>query len=365
MVMKCRRTSAGSAGFTLVELLIVVVVIAILAAITIVAYNGVKTKANAAVLQSDLSRSATTIGLAAVDNNSTYPASQVSANLTATPGDTLTYNVSGDGLTYCLQAAGFGLGYAITNSDTRPQVGYCTGTSFVAGVYTPPAQLPAPVIASTGSFGHISGNTISVPVPSGVSNGSLVVMDIHAMWPTTTSPTAAALTLPSGWSVGSLYTFYETVDHYSVGLFFAYKHATANDSGSYTLTLNNVAGVAADSTYSLANAIRITGAPTTGNPFVDTSYGNGVSASNPIGVASFTPGGDNSLIIAMVGAEWASINPSGPSGWTKVADSASNTDTEIWSTTQSTATATGSLSWNYGQNIDGLDVLVSTIRPGV
>jgi len=41
-------------GFTIVELLIVIVVIAILAAITIVAYNGITAKANEAAVQSDL-----------------------------------------------------------------------------------------------------------------------------------------------------------------------------------------------------------------------------------------------------------------------------------------------------------------------
>jgi prepilin-type N-terminal cleavage/methylation domain-containing protein len=41
-------------GFTIVELLIVVVVIAILAAITIVAYNGIQTQAQAAKQKSDI-----------------------------------------------------------------------------------------------------------------------------------------------------------------------------------------------------------------------------------------------------------------------------------------------------------------------
>lgn len=42
-------------GFTIVELLIVVVVIAILAAITIVSYSGIQNKANDSVIQNDLS----------------------------------------------------------------------------------------------------------------------------------------------------------------------------------------------------------------------------------------------------------------------------------------------------------------------
>src|SRR5674476_814160 len=42
-------------GFTIVELLVVIVVIGILAAITIVSYTGITNRANIAVLQSDLS----------------------------------------------------------------------------------------------------------------------------------------------------------------------------------------------------------------------------------------------------------------------------------------------------------------------
>lgn len=44
------------AGFTIVELLIVIVVIAILAAITIVAYNGIQNRAKASAVASDLQK---------------------------------------------------------------------------------------------------------------------------------------------------------------------------------------------------------------------------------------------------------------------------------------------------------------------
>jgi len=47
------------AGFTIVELLIVVIVIAILAAITIVAYNGIRDRASDSAAKTELSQAGT------------------------------------------------------------------------------------------------------------------------------------------------------------------------------------------------------------------------------------------------------------------------------------------------------------------
>jgi general secretion pathway protein G len=59
-------------GFTIVELLIVIVVIGILAAITIVAYNGIQSRARETSLRSDLTNIAKQLEMYHVDGD--YPA---------------------------------------------------------------------------------------------------------------------------------------------------------------------------------------------------------------------------------------------------------------------------------------------------
>jgi prepilin-type N-terminal cleavage/methylation domain-containing protein len=68
------NSSRPSSGFTIVELLIVIVVIGILAAIVIVAYNGVQNNANTAAVKSSLKTMFTRIqAYQADEGNGQYP----------------------------------------------------------------------------------------------------------------------------------------------------------------------------------------------------------------------------------------------------------------------------------------------------
>ncbi len=99
-------------GFTIVELLIVVVVIAILAAITIVAYNGIQQNAQSASLKSNVSQAAKKLKSYAVTNTSTYPDSVSSCPnpvtgsvcLSSSDSQTITYAVDNAARSFCYSA---------------------------------------------------------------------------------------------------------------------------------------------------------------------------------------------------------------------------------------------------------------------
>lgn len=96
----------SSNGFTIVELLVVVVTIGILAAITVISYTGITQKANIASMQSDLNSASTQIKLFQVYSPSgDYP----TANNCPSPGST----------EICLKSSGsntFTNGYSVNNS---------------------------------------------------------------------------------------------------------------------------------------------------------------------------------------------------------------------------------------------------------
>lgn len=68
------KQNTTGAGFTIVELLIIVVVIAILAAISVVAYTGIQDRANDSAVQSDLANVAKEMEIYIVSNGDLYNA---------------------------------------------------------------------------------------------------------------------------------------------------------------------------------------------------------------------------------------------------------------------------------------------------
>src|SRR5690349_20499325 len=87
-------------GFTIVELLVVIVVIAVLAAITIVAFNGVQQRARASAAVSSLSQSKKKLELYKAENG-LYPTTGNLASAGVTDGDTV-FQYTSDGATFCM-----------------------------------------------------------------------------------------------------------------------------------------------------------------------------------------------------------------------------------------------------------------------
>jgi len=117
-------------GFTIVELLIVVVVIAILAAITIVAYNGIQNRAKHSATQSAVSQASKKIMTYAVTNAEQYPVNLAAVEMA---DSTVTYQYKVDNSvsprTFCVTATNGTISYFQAHNVSSPKVGACDGHS--------------------------------------------------------------------------------------------------------------------------------------------------------------------------------------------------------------------------------------------
>jgi prepilin-type N-terminal cleavage/methylation domain-containing protein len=116
-------------GFTIVELLIVIVVIAILAAITIVAYNGIQNRAKASAAQAAARQAFTKIQTFAVSNADTYPADLSAAGLSSSSDTSYQYRVDNTASprTFCVTATTQNVSYYVSNAGNSPTAGACAG----------------------------------------------------------------------------------------------------------------------------------------------------------------------------------------------------------------------------------------------
>lgn len=133
--MRSKRAPSPNVGFTIVELLIVVVVIAILAAITIVAFNGIQQRAQSSALQSSLSQAFKKLEVYKVDNGS-YPANLSSTGITFSADITSVYAANSTGSQYCLSAVRQTTSYVVTQGSSTPVLGGCVPNNGLVAEWT-------------------------------------------------------------------------------------------------------------------------------------------------------------------------------------------------------------------------------------
>lgn len=131
-----------ASGFTIVELLIVVVVIAILATITIVSYNNITKRSTESLLKADLNTAAKKLGIIQAETGN-YPSEEVFNDKinTFSQTDVISYSPTGvGGIGYCLVMASpkySDLTYSIDQTGSIHQDGNCVSPVANNGPSTP------------------------------------------------------------------------------------------------------------------------------------------------------------------------------------------------------------------------------------
>lgn len=163
-------------GFTIVELLIVIVVIAILAAITIVAYNGIQDRSKTSATLAKVTQLNKKLLLYSQTNNNQYPsdASTLPTDIgyTLGPDDKYIVNNTISPAQYCLSIApnGTSSSYAMTSTSGSPLKGVCVmnyslNPSFETSITQP----------SNSHYGSSSTQVTGTGVTSGSSAVKLLV----------------------------------------------------------------------------------------------------------------------------------------------------------------------------------------------
>jgi type II secretory pathway pseudopilin PulG len=210
--------------------LIVIAVIGILAAITIVAFNGVSNRAKVALVTSDLDAVSKKLIIDQTINGG-YPATLAATDggkgVPASAGTTYQYTVdnTANPQTFCVTAVNGSTVYYINESGT-PTTGTCAGHSSTG--YTTPAI--GGYTDLTPIFSAATSLTIS-PFGS-VPDGAWMI--IVLAYTNTTAPTT-----PAGWTT---LISYDHTGSMSTSVYAKIK--TSSDTGSMTITLNSAGNTA-------------------------------------------------------------------------------------------------------------------------
>lgn len=181
-------------GFTIVELIIVLVVIGVLVAITVVSYNSVRTRANEQAVSSDIVSTATSLSKYKADN-STFPSTQALFNsdikkANTSGATTYTYTYYSPSATYCLTATRQNLSYYLYSTDTQPTKGSACPPVSTLAITSATSYDGEPnlniTVTGTGTPGNKIIGSECAPFSSGFSNGT------HCYTGSTASTTVAA-----------------------------------------------------------------------------------------------------------------------------------------------------------------------------
>lgn len=176
-------------GFTIVELLIVIVVIAILAAIVIVAYSGIRQNAQASSVKSAVSQAGKKVLAYAVTNTELFPEeTSYVADLglpASTASATYDYYTSTNRKSFCFSVSNDSISptvsYSVTSSNTSPVVGRCVKNLAMdpagvtnAGYLSSIGGSPAPTANSIASDQSRSGGTAFKRIVQGTGSVAAV-----------------------------------------------------------------------------------------------------------------------------------------------------------------------------------------------
>lgn len=226
-----------SEGFTIVELLIVIVVIAILAAITIVSYNGIQKRAAESAVKSDLRNAATALEVAAIDGPSTVTSFPSSVKASGKVG--LSLSTPTGGSRYCINGSYQGTSVIFYyDANSGIQTGSCSG-AVISGSLIGTGSAPT-LVTIEDNFNRANSTTTMGSTPSGqpwiTYNGTWGINSNRAY--TVTNNENDTVVMEPGFTNAEVSArFYGTGDNKFPGIL-----ARANPTNAYIIELSGSSG---------------------------------------------------------------------------------------------------------------------------
>ena len=206
---KLSKFNSSTSGFTIVELLVVIIIIGVLSTIVFVSFRGITARANETVVISDLANAKKQLALyhaehgqyptAMVNNCPTEPIADNNYCIKPSSGTAFTY-FPADGTSYSLKGDKGTLSYQVTN-DSSPTVASASPTNCPTGFIL----VPGSATYGTSNFcvmkyeAKNAGSNVPVSTPTGAPWVSISQTDAMAYSPNTVSCTSCHLISEAEW----------------------------------------------------------------------------------------------------------------------------------------------------------------------